>query len=372
MSEPMQTKQTALHAQHLSGEASMGEEAGWSMPLRFGAVAEEVQACRERAGVFDVSNVGRLRVRGDGALELLERVCTHDVARQEDNTASPTLLLNERGGILDMGILYRLDRFWVLTTSPDNREKILAHLQAQEIAGVKIDDQTNKVAQLAAVGPGAQEILQNVLPIQVGGLSRGEVRVGSIFVANYIASRTGLAGQWSMEVMIPNLLAGRAWTFITKKAGDRAMKPAGLLAREILRQQAHLPRFGCELNETIDPATAGLMHLVALDHDFIGAEAAAKWVDTTPARRRVALTWQAEAAVEAPTILPTMGTPVVDGEGNELGAITSAAADPTSGTIYAQAYLAAHVATSGATVFVQQGDSGASPAATVETIGAEG
>ena len=160
----MQTKQTALHAQHLSGEASMGEEAGWSMPLRFGAVAEEVQACRERAGVFDVSNVGRLRVRGDGALELLERVCTHDVARQEDNTASPTLLLNERGGILDMGILYRLDRFWVLTTSPDNREKILAHLQAQEIAGVKIDDQTNKVAQLAAVAATRLTWTQHHLP----------------------------------------------------------------------------------------------------------------------------------------------------------------------------------------------------------------
>ncbi len=320
----------------------MGQEAGWAMPMNFGSGLEEARITRKRAGIFDVSHLGRLRIRGDGALELLERVCTADVAHQEDDTAIHTLLCNERGGILDECYLIRLENFWVLTTSADNREKILEHLKAHaaDIGGVKIDDQTEKVSQLAAVGPDAEGILDALLPISVAGLAPLTARVGSLMIANYIASRTSYSGGlFTLEVMVPAMFVGKAWDYVTKKEGDRAMPPAGMLARDILRMEAGLCRYGYEINEMIDPAMADLMKCVDFNHDFIGAEAVRKFSDNGSGRIRAGLVLEPPADGRAPTVVPTLGTVVADSEGREVGNITSATFSPQLEKIIAQAYL---------------------------------
>lgn len=108
MSDRSELLRTALHDKHIAMDASMGDVAGWEMPLSYGGAIDEAGLVRQRAGVFDAGHLGRIRIRGDGALGLLERVCTHDVAHQEDDTVAPTLLLGERGGILDVGKLARL------------------------------------------------------------------------------------------------------------------------------------------------------------------------------------------------------------------------------------------------------------------------
>ena len=227
---------TALHSRHLAAGAEMLAEDGWLVPLSYGDAAEECRRVHARAGIFDVSSVGRIRIRGDGALDLLEHLCTADVARQEDDTALYTLLCSEEGGILDGALIVRLEGYWLLTCSPGNRQKVLDHLQAHaEQFGARIDDQTTKTSMLALVGPQAPAILDDVLPEKVSPAPRRAVRAGSMIIARYVAVRAGPTRLWSMEVMLPNMMVGPAWDFITAKAGDNVIWPAGRAAREVLR-----------------------------------------------------------------------------------------------------------------------------------------
>lgn len=343
-----------LNDKHTAAGATMGAEDGWAVPMHYGDALAEADRAMTGAGLFDLSHLGRLRIRGDGALDLLERVCSHDVAHQEDDTAELTCLCNDRGGIIDCGFLYRLPKFWVLTTSPGNAEKILAHLTEQaEAFGARVDNQGDKVAQLGVVGPDGEALLDAVLPISIAGLDRGAAKMGSLMVANYIASRTGLASPWALEVMVPNVFAGQAWAYVTKKARDNAIQPCGMAARDILRMQAGLPRYGHELNETIDPITAGLSRCVSLDHDFIGAGAIGKIREQGPQRRRVLLKLEDD---KAELRIPRMGTPLQDDQGREIGTVTSGSFSPTQGAILAQAYLAADVAELGAGVRLDEAD----------------
>ncbi|MBS3821074.1 MAG: hypothetical protein GVY16_12150 [Planctomycetes bacterium] len=339
--EPLQMP---LHETHLAAEATMGSAGGWSVPMHYGCLFAEAERANGAAGLFDLSHLGRLRIRGNGALDLLERVCTHDVAHQEDDTAELTCLCNERGGIINCGFLYRLPRFWVLTTNPDCREKVLAYLTevATQFDGVRVDDQTRTVAQFGAVGPHAEALLGAVLPINIEGLPRGTAKMGSLMVANYIASRTGLTRQWSLEVMVPNAFASQAWTYVTKKAGDNAIRPCGHAARDILRMQAVLPRYGHEINETIDPVTASLERCVDFGHDFIGGDAVRKMAERGPQRRRVLL--KLDSHDEDDLSIPRLGTPLYDDEGREIGTVTSGTLTPTGRAVMVQAYVVTDMA----------------------------
>lgn len=332
-------RKSALHDRHIAAGARMGEEAGWAVPLSYGGALDEVAETRRRAGVFDVSHYGRLRVRGDGALDLLDRLCTADVVHQEDDTTLETLLCTEKGGVIDVVRLIRLSGFWVVVTSPLCREKVLAYLQTCAADfDAKVDDQTDKTSLLAVAGPETPKILDAVLPFQVGHLAAGAVKFGSILIARYIAERISAGGLWTARVSVPMMMAGQAWRFITEKAGENAVPPAGMLAWDILRLEAGQPRYGYELNEMIDPITAGLEAAVNFNHDFIGAEALRKIQATGPARRRVGLVLEAPSGADRP-VVPAMGTPVMDADGNEIGAVTSATLSPTLEKVIAMAYV---------------------------------
>jgi aminomethyltransferase len=334
---------TPLYDRHVSAGATMGPEGNWSVPLHYGSAMDEALAVRNRAGLGDLSHLGRLRIRGDGAVDLLERLCTADVAHQEDNTALHTLLCNECGGILDECYIIRLENFWVLTTSPINRLKILAHLQAhaEDFSQVRVDDQTEKVAHLAVAGPDAQKLLDQALPISVAGLGPGEAKTGSLMIANYIALRGDYCGLFTLEVMLPGMFAGRAWEYITRKKSDEdTLAPAGMLARDILRIEAGHCRYGYEINETIDPISAGLMGCVELGQDFIGADAIGKLAGRTPARTRCGLVLETRARSVTPASVPKPGAEIRTSAGLAVGNITSATFSPSLAKIIAQGYLA--------------------------------
>ncbi|MBN1555569.1 MAG: aminomethyltransferase family protein [Phycisphaerae bacterium] len=347
--------QTTLHNKHVASEAVMGEEGGWAVPMSFTGALEEATAAHRGAVLFDQSHLGRIRVRGDGALNLLERVCTADVARQEDDTALHTLLCNQRGGILDECRLIRLTNFWVLTCTAGNREKLLEHLAAQDVPDARVDDQTMKVGHLLAVGPKAKGILNHVLPISVDGLSPGRAKMGSLMIANYIAARTNLAGLWGLEVMVPTMFLARAWDYMMKQTGENAVTPAGMAAWDILRMEAGRCRYGHEIHEAIDPITAGLRGCVAFDHDFIGAEALRTISEKGPARRRVVMVKEETAPSGQPPAasIPVMGTAVFGEEDRDLGAITSATFSPTRNCPLAMAYVATDTAVVNAILHVE-------------------
>lgn len=352
--------QSPLHKQFQALDASFGSVADWSVPLSFTGPLDEASAAMHRAAVFDLSPLGRLRIRGDGAVDLLERTCTHDVARQEDDTTVHTLLLTDRGTVLEEALLTRLENYWVLTTNPGNREKVLQHLQTQDLPDARVDDQTFKVGQIAVVGPQAKDHLTAVLSMSLENLPRGSARQGAILVANYIASRTGLSAAWSLEAMLPNILLAQAWSFITRKAGDDALPPAGWTARDVLRQQAGLCSYGRELSEAIDPLSAGLDRCLREEQTFIGADALETLRKQGPARRRVHLRLPAPGPEQTlADTLPRQGT-ALSVHGRDAGAVTSASLTADGSAILAQAYLAADLVEPGQAVQVHL------PAATAE------
>ncbi len=324
----------ALHDRHVEAGAVMGAEGGWAVPMHFSGVAAEVAAVRQGAGVADISHVGRLRLRGNQALDALERLCTIDVAHQEDFTAARTLLCNEKGGILDDAWLIRLADEWLLTCSPINREKVLAHIQAvTDGMDLKVSDQTSKSFHLAVAGPATLKRLEPVLPEQAAGLARHGVRMGSMLLAKWIALRVGYTGTFCVEVILPNMLAWQAWRFITQKAGANCIPPVGLTARDVLRIEAGLPRYGHELNETIDPFTAGLANLLDFGHDFLGRSALEELRGRTPSRRPTGLVGAAQGPI------PALGSPIADSAGHEIGTVTSGTFSPTLDRVIALAYV---------------------------------
>lgn len=330
---------TALYDKFVALEATMGLDGGWEMPLSFSGAMSEAEETHRRGGVFDVSHVGRIRIRGYEGVDLLERLCTSDVVHQEDDTAQYTLLCNENGGIIDHCMALRMDNWWLITTSPENRLKVLEHLQTN--AGnldVKVDDQTSKTSMLCITGPSVQEILNKVLPIPVSDLGAGAVKAGSLLMARYIAMRTNYLGLWTLEIVLPNLFTGQAWRFITDKAGENALKPAGQTTRDILRIEAGHCRFGHEINETIDPFTAGLEGAVNFEHNFMGREALEKLRTKTPARKRAGLVLSPPANDSMPAI-PRLGATVALGDGGQVGSVTSGTYSTTLEKTIAMAYV---------------------------------
>lgn len=348
---------SALHDRHVEMKATMADEASRLVPLSYGNALDEVAETRRRAGIFDLSHFGRIRVRGDGALDLLEEVCAGDVAGQEDDTTLDTVLCNQQGGILDLCRLIRLADFWVLVTSPICREKVLAHLKSSaERFGAKVDDQTAKTTMLAVAGPAAEEILSAVLPFSISGLAVGDVKFGSLMIVRYIAERTNFTGQWGICVSVPNMAASQAWRFITEAAGDSRIAPAGLAAMDVLRVEAGLCRYGHEINETIDPFTCGLEGLLDFGHDFVGREALTAIKEKAPARRLIGLVGKGPRANGAEGTIFRQGASVSDSSGTDVGVVTSGTFSPSLGAPVAMALVACDTTTCTTELTVRTGD----------------
>ncbi|MHC4564070.1 MAG: hypothetical protein ACYS8X_15035 [Planctomycetota bacterium] len=271
MTDPLHT--TALHDAHVKAGAQLTTCDGWLLPEHFGDVEAELTAVRTRAGAIDSSHLGRIRIRGDGALDLLERALTADAAHQEDDTAVLTALCRDNGSLIDVGFLLRLETFWVLTTNAAARPTVLEHLQTLgEPLGAKVDDQTFKTSMITVAGPMAAEILDPVLPVKASELARGEARSGSFMIARYIAMRTGSTGLWSLQVMLPNMLVGQAWRYLTQKLDAGPIQPVGVAACDELRRAANIASHA-DLVSATTPITAALPHTINFNHPFLGRDA---------------------------------------------------------------------------------------------------
>jgi aminomethyltransferase len=355
---------SALHGQHIACKAKMSDEAGWSVPLSYVGALDEAAEARRRAVVFDLSHFGRIRIRGDQAVELLERACTADVAPQEDDTAAWTPVCNAAGGIIDRVRLIRLADFWVMVTGPMCRQKVLQHLQAlAEGYAAKADDQTGGTSMLAVAGPEAAGILSAVLPLAVSDMKPGEAALGSFMIARYIADRTDFAGTWGLTVQLPNMLAAQAWKYITARAGSNTVPPAGMAAWDVLRIEAGMCRYGHEMNETIHPLTLGLASEVDFDHDFVGRDALLATRGRPLARTLAGLVLNAPQG-RGQAKIPAQGTPVLAAGGSEVGTVTSGTFSPALDRPVAMALLAPAAARNGVSLTLALADGNAPAQAT--------
>ena len=333
--------QSPLHAIHVEHGASLVEFAGWEMPIRYGSVIEEHRRVRAVGGMFDVSHMGRVEFRGEGAEALLERVLTRRIGDMKPGRCRYALVCNEAGGVLDDVIVYRYEDRWMLVVNASNRAKILKHLEGEGNAGVDIEDITMDTAMVAVQGPGAMGVLEGM------GLVRGEM-VRYSFVSGPLidgesvtVSRTGYTGEDGVEVVMSMEVAEMLPGFLEKvrdASPDAAevFRPCGLAARDSLRLEAGMPLYGHELSESTNPLEAGLGFAVSLDKPggFIGQEALRRVAEQGPSRKLVGLRLEGKRT-------PRQGTAVLDATGRQVGEVTSGCLSPTLGVPIAMAYVSA-------------------------------
>ena len=269
-------KITPLNAAHRALGARMVDFAGWDMPLHYGSQVEEHHSVRRAAGMFDVSHMLAVDLRGPDARPFLRRLLANDVARlTKPGKALYSCMLNNEGGVLDDLIAYFMAEDWFrLVVNAGTAERDAGWIDAQRRAVAPRLEQAARrdLAMIAVQGPRARQITAGVLPQAAGALGSlahfQAAECGDLFVA-----RTGYTGEDGCEIMLP---AGRA-AMVWESLLGAGVAPAGLGARDTLRLEAGMNLYGQDMNETVSPLESGLAWTVVLqtDRDFIGKEALA-------------------------------------------------------------------------------------------------
>jgi len=291
MSDPL--RRTPLHARHVEAGARMVPFAGFDMPVLYGSILAEHHAVRRSAGIFDVSHMGQVRLRGPAALDLAQRVFSNDVARTRIGRVRYGLLCREDGGVIDDVTLYRVDEHEVLLcVNAANAAADLAWVQrARSEGGFECDviDESEATALIAIQGPQALEITARVEgEPDARPPRRWAFRQASLAGVPVWLSRTGYTGEDGYEIYAPADGAERVWDALIE-AGGPALTRAGLGARDTLRTEMGYALYGHELDLDHDPVEAGLERFLALDHEFVGAAALRERVAAGPERRLVGL-----------------------------------------------------------------------------------
>lgn len=249
----------------------MVEFAGYSMPVQYKGVIAESLAVRQGAGMFDVSHMARLILTGDRVLEYLEWITTNDVSKLENGTGQYSMLPNAEGGVVDDIIVYKIsDDEYRMVVNADNHAKDVAHMNAQNTFGVKIEDVTDETAMIAVQGPKAVEILAGMSD-QGQALNDAVmfgVVLGKIAGIEVFAPRSGYTGEDGFELICSASDAPKLWDALVA-AG---VEPCGLGARDALRVEAGLPLYGHELSDTMSPIAAGLGWVIGKTKTFLGSD----------------------------------------------------------------------------------------------------
>ena len=354
-----QLHRTPFHQFHIDHGAKMVDFAGWEMPILYTSIHEEHHRVRTNAGLFDVSHMGRFKISGRDARKLLEQTLTRRVGDMTQGACRYSLVCNDQGGVLDDILVYCFEYDWLLVVNACNRKKILTHLETTATnMAVKIVDQTTTTAMVALQGPKVMEQIAK-FSREVPTLKRYRFCVKSIMILKMTISRTGYTGEDGVEIILPASTANMAIKLLLRDAKTDdlqhdAILPAGLGARDTLRMEAAMPLYGHELDETIDPLSAGLGFAVSLDKDehengepFIGQAALKKIAADGPAKRLIGLKLEGKRTAR-------QGMPIYK-SGKEVGKITSACLSPTLGAPIAMAYADAGTLNEGDTANINLG-----------------
>lgn len=343
-------KQTPLHAEHRRAGARLVPFAGYEMPLQYAGIVAEHRAVRTRAGLFDVSHMGRLAFRGAGALSTVNRLITNDLEAARDGQAVYTCCCNEGGTILDDLIVYRRSRDDVrVVCNASNRYKIVEHFARQTPQHCQFSDETEATALLALQGPQSFDVLTAAsteppaLDHLLGAFRWRGARVAGIACS---IARTGYTGEDGVELFCAAEDAAALWRALVEAGDNFGLEPAGLGARDTLRLEARLMLYGNDIDETTHPFEAGLGWTVKLEKpDFIGKAALVAKKARGLQRRLVGFEMRGRG-------IARHGYPLLDPAGKPLGRCTSGAPSPTLGKNIGLGYVSSESAALGSEIVV--------------------
>lgn len=300
--------------------------AGWLLPVEFEGIIPEHEAVRNNAGLFDVSHMGEITVKGKDALKFLQHIMTNDIGILENNQVVYTLMCYENGGVVDDLILYKFDEGdYFLVVNASNADKDFKWLcDNKEGFDIELENVSPKYAQLALQGPKAQEILQRMVDVDLSEIKffyfKRNVKIKGV---DCLVSRTGYTGEDGFEIYMDPSGIVTLWDAILKEGKEDGVKPIGLGARDTLRFEANLPLYGNEISQDITPLEGGLGYFVKLNkEEFIGKDVLQKQKAEGLKRKVIGFEMTDKG-------IARHGYNVVDENGKEIGVVTTGYFSPT-------------------------------------------
>lgn len=342
----MTLQRTPLFDVHRAAGARLVEFAGWEMPVQYEGILAEHAMVRTRAGLFDVSHMGQVEVRGTRALERLQWLTANDVSRIADGRAQYNLLLLADGGIVDDVIVYRLgaERFMVCVNA-SNRAADVEYLREHR-DGAEIIDLSDEFALLALQGPSATSLMSRLVGKEMSTVPAFAFVEHAISDRPCLLARTGYTGEDGWEIFCPASAASEIWGLILERGSASGVGPVGLGARDTLRLEAALPLYGHELDRSTSPFEARLGWVVRMDKGEFLAAAALRHQQETGLRRRL-------VGIEVPEGgIPRQGYRLLYA-GIPTGVVTSGTRSPTLGKGIALGYVEPEASRAGTEVSVE-------------------
>lgn len=267
-------KQTPLHSEHVRLGARMVDFGGWSMPVQYSGIIDEHQTVRTTLGAFDISHMGQFFAHGPAAAPWLNRLLTNNVDKLAVGECQYTFLLNERGGVIDDLLVYRLEEErYLLVVNASKIEEDFAWMQAHLDPSVEFLNSSAEYAGIAVQGPRSMQLFDAFLEGKHPQPARNEILTVTIDGAPFYIARTGYTGEDGFEVFCPAERAVEVWRDLLERGAELGIKPCGLGARDTLRLEMCYPLNGSDLSPERTPLEAGLSFFVDLQKpDFIGRD----------------------------------------------------------------------------------------------------
>ncbi|GFN22341.1 glycine cleavage system aminomethyltransferase GcvT [Thermanaeromonas sp. C210] len=321
-------KRTPLYEEHLAAGARMVEFGGWLMPVQYTGILEEHQAVRTQAGLFDVSHMGEIEIKGPDAFSLIQQLITNDASLARGDRVIYSPMCYPDGGTVDDILVYpQGEDKYLLVVNAANTAKDLEWIQKQAEEGgadAVITDLSSATVQLALQGPEAAAILQPLTDVNLQDLGYYRWTRGRVQGIYCLISRTGYTGEDGFELYLDPAEGPQMWRGLLEAGRDRGLKPCGLGARDVLRLEAALPLYGHELGPHITPVEAGLGRFIRPEKgEFNGREVLKQQKEVGPPRRLVGLVMQDRG-------IPRPDYPVSRGD-KVVGRVTSGSFAPALG-----------------------------------------
>lgn len=346
-------KETALTHVHKSLGAKMVPFAGYLMPVQYEGINVEHETVRNAVGVFDVSHMGEFILKGENALDLIQRVTSNDASKLSGGKAQYSCFPNATGGIVDDLIVYALeDGNWMLVVNASNIEKDLNWIQSHNHKNVEIVDISDSTSLLAVQGPKAGEVLQRLTSVDLSAIPYYNFTKGTVAgCPNVLISNTGYTGAGGFELYIENQYAEKIWNAVFEAGKQEGIKPCGLGARDTLRLEMGFCLYGNDIDDSTSPLEAGLGWITKFSKEFTNS---------------AALKAQKEAGVEKKLvgfIMQERGIPrhdyvITDNGGVPIGKVTSGTQSPTLQQAIGMGYVKTAFAAEGTEIQVMIRDKG--------------
>ena len=319
-------KNTALTEKHISLGAKMVPFAGYNMPVQYEGINAEHATVRNAVGVFDVSHMGEFILKGENALDLIQRVTSNDASKLYDGKIQYSCLPNETGGIVDDLLVYRIDeKTYMLVVNASNIEKDWNWIQKFNDKDVEMHNISDQTSLLAVQGPKAADALQSLTDMDLASMEYYTFKKGKFAgVDNVLVSATGYTGAGGFEVYFENEHAEKIWDAIFNAGAEFGIKPIGLGARDTLRLEMGFCLYGNDIDDTTSPLEAGLGWITKFTKDFTNSENLKKQKEAGVTKKLVGFEMQERA-------VPRQGYEIVDAAGNVIGIVTSGTMSPSMG-----------------------------------------